>query len=316
MRRALWPVAATVVLAAATALPAAPTAGAPLLGCGSVVTGNVVLTSDITGCARDGLVVGRSNTRIDLNGFTISGTKAVGTAGIRVNGHDDVTITSSAPFAAVVEFDVGIRAAHTRRLAVSGITTQAVQFGLRLEHSAAARILGNNLGFAELVPDCAPASAPAGIRLLDSHRTTIRDNAAQLSGFGILLIQSNANTVRGNGAAPDGSDGNSCSGIALVSSDRNVVLANRVTENRGAGPGAGDGIVVDKASGANVVRENTATTNSDDGIDVRNATTRLVANIANDNDGLGIESVPGVAASGNSAQGNGDPQQCLNVACT
>jgi len=30
---------------------------------------------------------------------------------------------------------------------------------------------------------------------------------------------------------------------------------------------------------------------------------------------LGIETVPGIVANGNSAQGNGNPLQCLNVSC-
>ena len=53
----------------------------------------------------------------------------------------------------------------------------------------------------------------------------------------------------------------------------------------------------------------------DDGIDVENASTTLVANRANENGDLGIEAVPGVQAHGNHAFGNGNPLQCLNVKC-
>ena len=248
MRRFRWWCGAVVLSLAATSAAGVAPAGAAGPGCGSVVSGSVVLQADLVNCPADGLIVGAPNTRIDLNGRTISGTNAAGSVGIRINGHLNVTIVSSAPFASIAEFTVGIRANNTRGLSVSNVTTQAVVFGLRLEHSIGASIRGNNLGFAQLVPECGPGTAPAGIRLFDSHRNTIRDNATQLTGYGILLIQSDANTVRGNGAAPPGSDGNSCNGIAMVSSDRNDIVANRTTENRGGDPAAGDGIFVDVAS--------------------------------------------------------------------
>ena len=316
MRRFRWWCGAVVLSVAATGAAGVAPAGAAGLGCGSVVTGSVVLQADLVNCPADGLIVGAPGTRIDLNGRTIGGTNSAGSVGIRVNGHHDVTIVSGAPFASIAEFTVGIRANNTRRLSVSDVTTQAVVFGLRLEHSTGASIRGNNLGFAQLVPDCAPGTAPAGIRLFDSHGNTIRDNAAQLTGYGILLIQSDTNTVRGNGAAPPGSDGNSCIGIAMVSSDRNVVVANRATENRGGDPVAGDGIVVDAASRGNALRDNSASTNSDDGIDVRSPSTRLVNNVATANDDLGMIATVGVVGRGNRASGNGNPLQCVNVTCT
>ena len=315
MRRAMWLAAACAlsVMTAGVAGAAAPTA--QTIGCGSVVKGRVVLHSDLTGCAGDGLIVGADHTRIDLNGFALGGTKAAGSVGIRIEGHHDVRIQSSAPFAMILEFEVGIQATSSRRLSVSDITTQAVVFGLRLEHSYDATIRNNNLGFAERVPSCDPATAPAGIRLLDSRQSSIRDNATQLSGYGILLIQSNGNTIRGNGAAPAGSDGNVCSGISLVSSSRNLVADNTATENRSGSPLGGDGIVVDASSVGNALKANTALTNTDDGIDVRSSSTKVVGNIANSNGDLGIESVAGVTARDNKASGNGNPLQCLNVVC-
>ena len=296
------------------AIAASPAAAA--FGCGSVVVGHVVLQSDITGCTGDGLIVGAANTRINLNVHAIGGTRAPGSVGIRVSGHNDVRIESTAPFAAIQEFEVGIGASATRRLSVSGVATQVVVVGLSLERSRGATVRGNNLGFAERVPSCDPATAPAGIKLVDSDRNTIRDNAAQLTGYGILLVRSDDNTVRGNGAAPEGSDGNVCDGIALINADRNVLTGNTATENRSGNPLGGDGIFVDAASAGTTVRGNHAVTNTDDGIDVDNATTKIVGNTADRNDDLGIESVPGVAASGNRASGNGNPLQCLNIACT
>ena len=40
--------------------------------CGQVVKGNVTLTANLN-CPGDGLIVGGDNTRIDLNGYSITG---------------------------------------------------------------------------------------------------------------------------------------------------------------------------------------------------------------------------------------------------
>ena len=54
-----------------------------------------------------------------------------------------------------------------------------------------------------------------------------------------------------------------------------------------------------------------------DGIKNDSSSTTFVANIANDNFNLGIDSVPGVVDGGrNRATGNGNPLQCVNVACS
>ena len=52
---------------------------------------------------------------------------------------------------------------------------------------------------------CLPAirpRPPRPIRLVDTSHATVRDNYAQLSGYGILLVRSDHNVLRGNGAAP------------------------------------------------------------------------------------------------------------------
>jgi hypothetical protein len=54
----------------------------------------------------------------------------------------------------------------------------------------------------------------------------------------------------------------------------------------------------------------------DDGFDVRSPTAKLTGNRAVRNADLGIEAVRGVTdGGGNIARGNGDPRQCVNVAC-
>src|SRR5262245_27563196 len=307
---------AVVVLGALGTAVATTGAAAAAIGCGSVVKTNVTLRNDITGCAGDGLVVGANGIRIDLNGHDVSGLKTPGSVGIRNAGHNGVRIESSRPLGSINEFDIGVLIADAARNSVVNVLTRSVRFGIRLEHTDAALLAQNDVGFAEVVPSCDPATAPAAIVLSRITGAIVRDNFAQLSGFGILLRRSDHNVVRGNGAAPDFSDGNVCTGIALFDADQNTVAGNTAANNR-SGPGQpSDGIFVDAASSGTVVKENVATLNTDDGIDVNSAGTRIVRNAANSNDDLGIEAVQGVTASGNTATGNGNPVQCVNVACS
>jgi hypothetical protein len=79
----------------------------------------------------------------------------------------------------------------------------------------------------------------------------------------------------------------------------------------------GDGIVVSADSPGAVLEKNKSFENADDGIDVDNPTTTLTKNVANDNADLGIEAIPGaIDGGGNKASGNGNPAQCVGVACS
>ena len=294
-------------------------AAAPPLQCGATVTRNVTLRADLLGCPGDGLVIGAPNVKVDLHGFTIGGSKTPGSAGIRNVGFAGLQVVGGGRFAAIQEFEVGVLVAHGARPSISAIATRSVTYGVRLDDAKGATVRGNDLGFFELGPaldTCSTATAPAAILLVDSGQALVRDNRAELSGFGILLVRSHDATVRSNGAAPLGSDGNECSGIVLVDSDRATLVGNTTTENRSGKVGGGDGIFVDAASQGAVLRDNVALTNTDDGIDVERAGTKLTGNRADNNDDLGIEAVAGVRGSGNTATGNHNPlQQCVGIVC-
>ena len=302
-------------MATAAGLSSSASAAATV-GCGAVVTTNVTLRADIVNCPGDGLVVGANGIRIDLNGHELTGLKSAGSVGIRNAGHNGVRIESSKPFGSINEFDVGVLVTAASRNTISNVLTRAVNIGLRLEHADRAVLVHNDVGFAERVPTCDPSAAPAAILLVDTANAIVRDNYAQLSGYGILLVRSDHNVLRGNGAAPDFSDGNVCSGIALLDADQNTVTGNTAAQNR-SGPAANsDGIFVDASSSGSILKANVTGMNTDDGIDVENPATKIIGNHANDNDDLGIEAVPGVKANGNTASGNTNPAQCVNVTCT
>jgi hypothetical protein len=118
-------------------------------------------------------------------------------------------------------------------------------------------------------------------------------------------IQANVVRRHAPGFAPD------IGGGIVLSGDNFTVVANLVSEIDA------DGIRVEPEASGTLLKANAATRNSDDGIDVESPATTVTTNVANDNEDLGIEAVEGVTdGGGNRASGNGNPAQCVGVACT
>jgi parallel beta-helix repeat protein len=96
---------------------------------------------------------------------------------------------------------------------------------------------------------------------------------------------------------------------------------NRVVGNEVSGAPQGsaeepDGIRVEAFTSGTVLRDNVVQDNADDGIDVRAPRATLIGNRATGNGDFRIDAVVGVTdGGGNTASGNGNPQQCRNVAC-
>jgi parallel beta-helix repeat protein/adhesin HecA-like repeat protein len=171
----------------------------------------------------------------------------------------------------------------------------------------------------------------------DNHVT--RNRMTGIFGGISLALGSDRNTIANNVVRPDIAVQNIAVGISVSDSSRNLIRGNVAVGNRvglrlrsGAGnwlvwnraggtvaPVAGDdadGIRVEPAATGSVLAYNRADGAADDGIDVEAPGTFLRANRANDNTDLGIEAVPGIIdLGGNRAGGNGNPLECLNVAC-
>ena len=133
---------------------------------------------------------------------------------------------------------------------------------------------------------------------------------------GVFVVGSDDNRIERNAVIANG-DG-SLAGIYLfaqpdepgITADHNVISKNLLIANDG------DGILVDAGHSANVIEENRASENIDDGINVDSPATTLTRNTANRNHDLGIDAVPGVTdGGGNRAAGNGNPMQCTHVLC-
>ena len=283
-----------------------------------MVTKSVTLQADLLLCAGDGLIVGAPGIRIDLNGHRIwshvdaGAPMTPGSAGIRNPGFEDVRIEDSqhtathAGDAEISGFETGILITDADRNTVAYLHVA----GLRLERSHNAIIRKNHAFWSRSWGGhCDPLTSTGAIELVDSNGATIRGNDADLALFGVILRRSHNNLLQGNRVAPTGSDGNDCGGIVLLDADKNRLVRNTTANDA-------DGVFVDSASQRTVIDTNYAAFNYDDGIDVENPATTIRNTINNRNRDLGIEAVPGVTASGNTANANTNPLQCLNVTCT
>jgi parallel beta-helix repeat protein len=143
-----------------------------------------------------------------------------------------------------------------------------------------------------------------GIGLYTYDRRSLVENNFVSARDGIYLGSPAESTITGNVVS------NSNNGVLVHGASRAAVLNNRVRN------AVSDGILVAEQSTEILVEGNTARRSGDDGIDVESADTTLATNKASRNADLGIEAVEGVLdGGGNRAFGNGNPLQCLNVAC-
>jgi parallel beta-helix repeat protein len=149
----------------------------------------------------------------------------------------------------------------------------------------------------------------AGISILRSHRNRVEKNSVTFGSYCKLCLEdSNFNLIRGNESS-----------IRVASGTGNALLRNTANDNQDDffedGFLGADGILVTESASDTLLKGNYAARNADDGIDVRNPSSRLIHNTGNFNGDLGIEAVPGVRGVGNRASGNENPLQCLNVVC-
>ena len=211
---------------------------------------------------------------------------------------------------------------------VSGNAEEGIAVGGSSDSSVEQNSVSNNFG---------------GIALFGSDRNTVAGNHVFGNRDGII-VDGDDNSVFGNEVsdALGCDDGEGCGfGISLEGGARNLVARNVVARTLHSGirldaygapvsgnvfrgnivHGAGvDGIAIDTESAGPVLdtllEANVVIGAEDDGIDVDSPATTLTRNLAVHNGDLGIEAVAGVVdGSGNRAAGNGNPAQCMNVAC-
>lgn len=169
--------------------------------------------------------------------------------------------------------------------------------------------------------------------LMQADRNEIRGNRCRRNGM-CFLVAGNRNVIARNHA-----QGDIFGGIAVEDGRHNVIARNLVVRTRSTGiflgvrefPAGGgsnvvrwnvvegsrdDAFLVTPEDRHSDVKHNTAREAGDDGFDIQSRSTRLTANRAFRNADLGIQAVDGVIdGGGNWASGNGDPRQCVSIAC-
>jgi parallel beta-helix repeat protein len=173
-----------------------------------------------------------------------------------------------------------------------------------------------------------------GLLIESSERNRISRNRLVRNGAGITLGPGSHNVIKRNHVF-SGRDG-----IRIEKGHDNLVADNVVSHARRAGIRLGiphpflggahntvrgnlvkgsrvDGFLVNKKDSHSLLKGNTARGAGDDGFDIQSRTTNLARNRARRNGDLGIAAVFGdIDGGGNQASGNGDPRQCINIACS
>jgi parallel beta-helix repeat protein len=263
---------------------------APSVQCGDVITAkHTVLDGNLECWDKVGLIVGRSNVTLDLNGYRISGG-----GGIRIENVNNVAVANGA-----INLGETLDGPNMLVYNVSNLSVRNVTFDgccpqtLRIAESRKVRIDGNVFGDVE-------------VQLRGTHNSAISNNWMRGSNdFALSLWESNNNAITNNTLSH-----NEIGGVSIYSGSRNVIRENVATSNTWVG------IYLAGAADSTSVDGNTVFANQGDGIRADSATTMIRNNTANDNGLWGIIGVPGVTdGGGNRASGNGSGQ-CAFVVCS
>jgi hypothetical protein len=303
-------------------LQGADSAFATHVGCGQTITSDTTLDSDLLNCPADGIVIGADHITLDLNGHTIEGDGidfVTNTAGVKNAGHADVTVKGGT----IRSFARGVRIESASDNVVQELQLAGVGEG----------ILFSRVTDGTIAKNTTPGSLNGlGIYLSDRIRITRNEFRGGLGGgspvVAIDVEGGSDNVLERNLIA------NWALGILRGGGQRTLLTRNTVTatplggififaqssqvglERNTVGPSGRDGIFVGAGSTQAILSRNTESFSADDGMDVDDPTATLARNQADGNGDLGIEAAPGVTdGGGNHAFGNGNPLQCLNVAC-
>jgi parallel beta-helix repeat protein len=264
-----------LVVAISLALPAS-SAHADQAWCGQVIRGSFSLSNSLLACGGDGLVVGAGGVTIDLNGHTIEGT-GLG-SGIRVDGHDDVTIRNGT----IRNFDHGVLLQPgTQRNTVTGISLETTELaGVQLNDADGNQIRGNR----------GTGLSGIGVHMVGGASLNFVGHNTFGAGNGEAMVMeggSNSNRLEGN-TVTESSDtsvridfsagnfvigntlgGGSDAAIMTTASNGSVIQSNRVL-------GVGDAAISIAASTRNVVRFNSLGMSADAGVALAEVTDSLV----------------------------------------
>jgi parallel beta-helix repeat protein len=283
---------ATLIVVAGMALGLA--ACQPSGDCGRVLTEDTTLQADVRNCPGDGLVIGADGIVVRLNGHTVDGTEAAGSAGIRLAGHDDVLIEGPGR---ITEFADGVLVANGLRNRVRNLTSTGNGFGIHLVDADASRLVGNDARDNLASGASRSGIRRAGILLEGSDGNLVGGNELfqDAGGPGAVLVGSSSNRVLDN-VARNSDNPN----IWLRASHRNVVAGNHST-------GSNVVAIELRTSNDNLVERNVASDNESEGITVTAGSLRNVVRfneaLLNENVGIVVLDAVGTVIRGNDTSG-------------
>jgi hypothetical protein len=261
-----------------------------LLTCGDVVTTNVTLAADIGPCAGDGLVIGAPHVTVDLNGHSITGKHQPGTAGIRHDSFDGVTVKNGN----VYNFFVGVHFKDALNVRAEGLNVRYNSWAMVFDDTPNVVLTDNDVSY----------NSVHGIKVEKPVDAVVKGNTLTANGSGISVGFSEGISIVGNVVTETKSTGINVQGVARLKS-------NIVTDGETHGLVAhGDDVVI---------RANTVSRNGYDGI-VTSGKALVSLNKTNgngfkdgvdDNDGFGIQADKSTRGGDNVAKKNDDAKQCF-----
>jgi parallel beta-helix repeat protein len=193
------------------------------VACGEVVSGTVNLTSNLV-CSGDGLIIGKDNTVVNLNGHNIVG-PGTGSSkvGFMIPNTDDVTIQGPGT---VEQFQAGLLITGSNNVKVKSLILENNEIGIFTTGSDGAQVQkniidSNNIGFASHSSDGVKVDTNimtnnplAAITLVNTHKADITVNTAEGSQNGIFIDQqSTDNKISDNNAMKNIIDLNNANGM-------------------------------------------------------------------------------------------------------
>jgi len=204
--------------------------------CGKVVSDNITLTQDLRCNSKDGLIVGKDNTIINLNGYSIIGPgDNSAKVGISVPHSDNVVIQGAG---AVRNFQAGILISGSENSKVNRVTFDGNKIAIFLTGATGPSVQqnfidSNSIGVAshssfgaQLHANMMTGNDLAGITLVNTDKSQIDANAIGGSRNGIYLdSQSTKNTILNNTVLKNDIDINNADGLP-VSINQNELSSN------------------------------------------------------------------------------------------
>lgn len=319
MRRELFGAAFVLVLVATIGAAGRAHAMTPP-GCGSVITSNTTLTSDVGPCNQGGIVIAASGVTLDLGGHTVQGRQRVGDGvGVLFDHVSNARVTNGK----VTGFDAGVQIMGGGSNRVDAITASGniagakasknLGDGITIFQSSHNAVSGNTVSdngpFSgiSVVDDASAPSIGSADNVIASNTVTannvVASGAPDNQDDGIRIEGPNATgtIVESNTVSQSGLDGIAVFDTASFPNTGTQVLRNDVFGNgfNSLPQRKGEGVVLfgipgsSTVMGANgsTISGNTTQNNAADGIRVAST-----GNVISGNTATGNDAYPGVTA--------------------